>query len=39
MVGLAAPDPAGAGVALGTEQGVVKRVVPEYPANKDTKWR
>jgi DNA gyrase subunit A len=24
------------GVALGTEQGVVKRVVPEYPANKDT---
>jgi DNA gyrase subunit A len=29
-------NPDGPGVALGTEQGVVKRVVPEYPANKDT---
>jgi DNA gyrase subunit A len=29
-------DPQSPGVALGTEQGVVKRVVPEYPANKDT---
>ena len=29
-------NPDGQGVALGTEQGVVKRVVPEYPANKDT---
>jgi DNA gyrase subunit A len=28
--------PESPGVALGTEQGVVKRVVPEYPANKDT---
>jgi DNA gyrase subunit A len=28
-------DPQSPGVALGTEQGVVKRVVPEYPANKD----
>ena len=29
-------NPESQGVALGTEQGVVKRVVPEYPANKDT---
>jgi len=29
-------NPESPGVALGTEQGVVKRVVPEYPANKDT---
>ncbi|HTJ71873.1 MAG TPA: DNA topoisomerase IV subunit A [Actinospica sp.] len=29
-------NPDSPGVALGTEQGVVKRVVPEYPANKDT---
>jgi DNA gyrase subunit A len=33
VVGLAAPDPAGAGLAVGTAQGVVKRVAPEYPAN------
>jgi len=32
-VGLAAPEPAGAGLALGTAQGVVKRVAPDYPAN------
>jgi DNA gyrase subunit A len=29
-------NPDSQGVALGTEQGVVKRVVPEYPGNKDT---
>lgn len=29
-------SPESPGVALGTEQGVVKRVLPEYPANKDT---
>jgi DNA gyrase subunit A len=29
-------NPESPGVALGTAQGVVKRVVPEYPANKDT---
>ncbi|GAB2602265.1 DNA topoisomerase IV subunit A [Streptomyces capparidis] len=28
-------DESSPGLALGTEQGVVKRVVPEYPANKD----
>ncbi|MEW5352057.1 DNA topoisomerase (ATP-hydrolyzing) subunit A [Streptomyces sp. 16-176A] len=28
-------DEASPGLALGTEQGVVKRVVPDYPANKD----
>jgi DNA gyrase subunit A len=28
-------DAASPGVALGTAQGVVKRVVPDYPANKD----
>jgi DNA gyrase subunit A len=28
-------DPQSAGVALGTLQGVVKRVVPDFPANKD----
>ena len=33
VVGLAAPDTAGAGLALGTAQGVVKRVAPDYPAN------
>jgi DNA gyrase subunit A len=33
VVGLAAPDPAGAGLALGTTQGVVKRVAPDYPAS------
>jgi DNA gyrase subunit A len=33
VVGLAAPDAAGAGLALGTAAGVVKRVAPDYPAN------
>jgi DNA gyrase subunit A len=28
-------DPQSPGVALGTAQGVVKRVVPDFPANKD----
>jgi len=28
-------DPQSPGIALGTVQGVVKRVVPDYPANKD----
>ena len=32
LANLEAPD---AGVALGTASGVVKRVVPEYPANRD----
>jgi DNA gyrase subunit A len=32
-VGLAAPEAAGAGLALGTAAGVVKRVAPDYPAN------
>ena len=32
LANLDAPD---AGVALGTESGVVKRVLPEYPANRD----
>jgi DNA gyrase subunit A len=33
VVGLAAPDTAGAGLALGTAAGVVKRVAPDYPGN------
>jgi DNA gyrase subunit A len=33
VVGLAAADEAGAGLALGTAQGVVKRVTPGYPQN------
>ncbi len=33
VVGLAAPDAAGAGLALGTAGGVVKRVAPDYPGN------
>ncbi|MEU3463031.1 DNA topoisomerase IV subunit A [Streptomyces sp. NPDC006733] len=28
-------DESSPGLALGTEQGIVKRVVPDYPANKD----
>jgi DNA gyrase subunit A len=32
---LAPIDDPGAGLALGTAEGVVKRVVPEYPANRD----
>ncbi|MEU8249993.1 DNA topoisomerase IV subunit A [Nonomuraea sp. NPDC048916] len=35
VVGLGNLDPDGPGLALGTAQGVVKRVVPEYPANRD----
>jgi DNA gyrase subunit A len=33
VVGIAAADAAGAGLALGTAQGVVKRVTPDYPQN------
>jgi len=33
VVGLVAADAAGAGLALGTAQGVVKRVTPDYPQN------
>ena len=33
VVGLAAADAAGAGLALGTASGVVKRVAPDYPAS------
>jgi DNA gyrase subunit A len=33
VVGLAAADTAGAGLALGTASGVVKRVTPDYPGN------
>jgi DNA gyrase subunit A len=33
VVGLAAADAAGAGLALGTAGGVVKRVAPDYPGN------
>ena len=33
VVGLAAPDAAGAGLVLGTAGGVVKRVAPEYPTS------
>jgi DNA gyrase subunit A len=33
VVGLAAADVAGAGLALGTAGGVVKRVAPDYPSN------
>ncbi|QXJ20818.1 DNA topoisomerase IV subunit A [Actinomadura graeca] len=35
VVGVAALDDVGGGLALGTEQGVVKRVVPDFPANRD----
>ncbi|MEU7002935.1 DNA topoisomerase IV subunit A [Nonomuraea sp. NPDC046570] len=35
VVGLGSFDPDGPGLALGTAQGVVKRVVPDYPANRD----
>ncbi|MFF4990356.1 DNA topoisomerase (ATP-hydrolyzing) subunit A [Streptosporangium saharense] len=35
VVGLGSLDPEGPGLALGTAQGVVKRVVPDYPANRD----
>jgi DNA gyrase subunit A len=33
VAGLAAPDAAGAGLALGTSSGVVKRVAPDYPGS------
>jgi len=33
VVGLAAADAAGAGLALGTASGVVKRVAPDYPGS------
>jgi DNA gyrase subunit A len=33
VVGLAAPDAAGAGLALGTAGGVIKRVAPDYPGS------
>ena len=35
VVGLGSLEPDGPGLALGTAQGVVKRVVPDYPANRD----
>ena len=35
VVGLAAVDTPGAGLALGTAEGVVKRVLPDYPQNRD----
>ncbi|MFI0485091.1 DNA topoisomerase (ATP-hydrolyzing) subunit A [Actinomadura sp. 9N215] len=35
VVGIAAVSEEGGGLALGTAQGVVKRVVPEFPANRD----
>lgn len=35
VLGLTAFDPASPGLALGTRQGVVKRVNPEYLANRD----
>ncbi|WP_188187058.1 DNA gyrase/topoisomerase IV subunit A [Nonomuraea sp. SYSU D8015] len=35
VVGLGSLDPGGPGLTLGTAQGVVKRVVPDYPANRD----
>ncbi|RAY10878.1 DNA topoisomerase IV [Actinomadura craniellae] len=35
VVGLGSIDDSGPGLALGTAQGVVKRVVPDYPPNRD----
>jgi DNA gyrase subunit A len=35
VVGLCAVDALGAGVALGTAEGVVKRVLPDYPQARD----
>ena len=35
VVGLASVDTPGAGVALGTAEGVVKRVLPDYPQARD----
>ncbi|HXW44497.1 MAG TPA: DNA topoisomerase IV subunit A [Streptosporangiaceae bacterium] len=33
VIAIVAADEAGAGLAIGTEQGVVKRVAPDYPQN------
>ncbi|GAA4319335.1 DNA topoisomerase IV subunit A [Actinomadura luteofluorescens] len=35
VVGIASVGEEGGGLALGTAQGVVKRVVPDFPANRD----
>ncbi|WP_149262150.1 DNA topoisomerase (ATP-hydrolyzing) subunit A [Actinomadura sp. K4S16] len=35
IVGIASVGEEGGGLALGTAQGVVKRVVPDFPANRD----
>ncbi|RJL34669.1 DNA gyrase/topoisomerase IV subunit A [Bailinhaonella thermotolerans] len=35
VVGLGSLSPTAPGLAIGTAQGVVKRVVPEYPPNRD----
>ncbi|MBO2451814.1 DNA topoisomerase IV subunit A [Actinomadura barringtoniae] len=35
VVGIGALEESGAGLALGTEQGVVKRVLPDFPGNRD----
>jgi DNA gyrase subunit A len=35
VVGLASVDAPGAGIALGTAEGVVKRVLPDYPQARD----
>ena len=35
VVGLGSLSPSSPGLALATAQGVVKRVVPDYPANRD----
>ncbi|KAF4410196.1 DNA gyrase/topoisomerase IV subunit A, partial [Streptomyces lycii] len=35
LICLTTLDESSPGLAIGTEQGVVKRVVPDYPANKD----
>ncbi|MBE1537906.1 DNA gyrase/topoisomerase IV subunit A [Actinomadura algeriensis] len=35
IVGIASVNEAGGGLALGTVQGVVKRVVPDFPHNRD----
>ncbi|MFI1648702.1 DNA topoisomerase (ATP-hydrolyzing) subunit A [Streptomyces avidinii] len=35
VICLTSLDESSQGLALGTEQGVIKRVVPDYPANKD----
>jgi DNA gyrase subunit A len=35
LLGLCSLDPASPGLAIGTAKGVVKRVTPDYPSNKD----